>query len=131
MVQLSSSFARTAHRALGCLALVCLAASHGAGAAQAREHDVTTEARQAAEAILATEPGGDPARGASSASFYDAYHALGYVNAAEGRPDEARRNWRRSQTSLRAIGHYAALHQQLYVELSAAVLSSGSPRVSV
>jgi len=52
MVQLSSSFARTAHRALGCLALVCLAASHGAGAAQAREHDVTTEARQAARTLV-------------------------------------------------------------------------------
>ncbi len=62
------------------------------------------DARQAAETILATEPGGDPARGASSASFYDAYHALGYVNAAEGRP-------RRSSALLASIANLAPRHR--------------------
>ncbi len=88
------------------------------------------EARQAAEAVLALEPDSDGSPGASSASYYDAYHALGYVNAAEGRPREARRYWRRSQTSLRAIGHHAALHQQLYVDLSIAVLPYETDRLA-
>jgi tetratricopeptide (TPR) repeat protein len=87
------------------------------------------EARQAADAVLALEPDSDGSPGASSASFYDAYHALGYVHAAQGRPREARRYWRRSQTWLRAIGHHAALHQQLYVELSAAVLPYQTDRL--
>ncbi len=88
------------------------------------------DARQAAEAVLALEPDSNGSPGASPASFYDAYHALGYVHSAQGRPEEARRYWRRSQTSLRAIGHHVALHQQLYIELSAAALPYQTDRLA-
>ena len=80
------------------------------------------EARHAADAVLAGEPDGDPARSASSASFYDACQALGYVNTARGRPRDARRYWRRSQASLRALGHHVMLRQQLYADVNSAVL---------
>jgi DNA-binding CsgD family transcriptional regulator len=79
-----------------------------------------TEARMLAEATIA-EAGQTTARELLG-SAADAHRALGYIHAALGEPEKARRAFARSREAYRAIDHYVQAGASTMVELHSVVL---------